>query len=175
MKKIFGLILLSILAIVLSACEPQVVEVIKEVEVTREVEVPVEVIKEVEVTREVEVPVEVIKEVEVTPTVQPFGSISPVEEWDQRQGEEPAIPWDEFSYVVCYIPEGLGSLTQIYIISNPSDGLMFSRLSGFCAGYEEPLDSRYWEQNALGEAQEQGISPGGDEIMLFVLSLVPIP
>jgi methyl-accepting chemotaxis protein len=41
-------------------------EVIKEVEVIREVEVPVEVIKEVEVIREVEVPVEVIKEVLVT-------------------------------------------------------------------------------------------------------------
>ena len=67
MKKLGLFLVISILALVVVACQPQVVEV----EVTREVEVEkeVEVIKEVEVEKEVEVikevEVEVVKEVEV--------------------------------------------------------------------------------------------------------------
>ena len=61
MKRLSLFVMISLLALVVVACQPQVVEV----EVTREVEVEkeVEVIKEVEV--EVEKEVEVIKEVEV--------------------------------------------------------------------------------------------------------------
>lgn len=64
MKKLGLFVMVSLLAFVVAACQPQVVEV----EVTREVEVEkeVEVIKEVEVEKEVEV----IKEVEVEKVVE---------------------------------------------------------------------------------------------------------
>jgi NitT/TauT family transport system substrate-binding protein len=74
LSVVFGLLLVT--GLVLAACQPQVVEVVKEVVVTQvvheEVEVPVEVEKivEVEVEKVVEVEVEKVVEVEVEKVVE---------------------------------------------------------------------------------------------------------
>lgn len=142
MKKVFGLILLSILMLGASACEPQVVEVIKEVEVTREVPVEVEVIKEVPVE------VEVIKEVEVPVEEEIVAPSEPLSEWEFVPGGDPPLPWETYEYVVCFGENpflGNNDTGVLVFISVPPWPNIWPQMMVFCRGYGEEFDVRYWQ------------------------------